>query len=277
MTEMMRLSTHCRIVKASLLALGLLAASPAATAFAQDLEGTHPQNGGTLTIRSSPHGGVQLLRSFYYRFLNSDHHISNVDVRTDTPSPAQTEIVFMDENGDDPYAYHMQHADVFTGDIFTGSTGEEICRGGCSFPIARPSGDYVFVLRGFAFRFLGSGDHHMKQFEISENSGNILVRFQDENTGSIEDNIAFTVDYAYVPRIRFAALGTVSGRASGAQGRPIPFGTSVIRGFNFRYVSGDHHIDEMGVFQWGAGSVDAYWNDDNNDDSFDWYVDWGIL
>jgi hypothetical protein len=42
---------RCRIVKASFLALGLLAASPAATAFAQDLEGTHPEDSGRITIR----------------------------------------------------------------------------------------------------------------------------------------------------------------------------------------------------------------------------------
>jgi hypothetical protein len=255
--------------------LGLLACAvlPAA-AFAQDLEGN---SHGTTPALSYPHSGVQLLRSFYFRFTNSDHHIRAVGIFPDDPGFGQAELIYSDENGDDPYAYHIQHQDVpFGSGIYTNTFGTEFCRGNCTFAIPRPAGNNVFVLRGFYFQFIGA-DHHMQQFEISENNGNLTVAFHDDDSSNSDDNYTFHVDYAYVPVSRFSSLGSTGGTASGAQGQPIPPGISVIRGFNFSFLSGDHHIDEMGMFQWGNGEVDAYWNDNNNDDRFSWSVDWAIL
>ncbi len=268
--------------RTGLAALGLIAGTAPASAFAQDLQGNYSSSNATIpgwVVRQSPHTGVSLLRSFYFRFLNGDHHLGAITVGPERPDFGQTTLIFKDDNGDDPYTYHTQHAPVNPSGMVIGNFGQEICRGICTFPINRPAGDYIFVLRGFAFSWIGN-DHHLQHIGIYEQSGNLTVAFHDQSlTDSNSDNYLVSVQYAYVPRSRLASMGTVEGWEvpGGVQQQPIPPGTSVIRGFDVAFTSADHHIEELGFVQEGTGSVDAYFNDGNNDDSFNWAVDWGIL
>jgi hypothetical protein len=263
------------IVKAGAVALSALAwALPTSTAFAQDLEGF---DDGGVAIRSAPHSGVQLLRSLYFRFQNGDHHFGAIGVTPDHPGFGQSELIFSDINSDDDYYFHVQYQDVNPSGIFLGAFGREVCRRTCTFPIARPAGDYVFVLRGFYFYFQGS-DHHLQHFGIYEQNGNLTAWLNDNHSTDNDDNFIYEVQYAYVPRSRFTSLGNVEGwGVRGADSKPIPGGISVIRGFDIAFTSSDHHIEEFGLFQWGGGSVDAYFNDNNDDDPFNWAVDWGIM
>ncbi len=271
------------LARTGLAAAGLLAGTlSASTAFAQDLEGNYNPSTATVpgrVVRPSPHAGVSLLRSFYYRFLNGDHHIGGITVGPERPAAEQTTLIFKDINGDDPYYYHTQHAPVDPSGMVVGTFGQEICRGICDFAINRPAGDYVFVLRGFAFSWVSGTDHQLEHMGIYEQNGNLTVAFHDGHTTDSNDNYLVTVQYAYVPRSRFASTGTAEGWdvSGGAQRQPIPSGTSVIRGFDVGFTSGDHHIEELGFFQWGTGNVDAYFNDVNDDDLFNWAVDWGVL
>ncbi len=272
------------LARLGLAAAGALAATvPASAAFAQDLSGNYTNSGapspGTV-VRQSPHSGVSLLKSFYFRFLNGDHHLAVVGVRPEQPQVGQTQLIFKDINGDDPYNYQTQHAPVDSSGVFLGAFGPELSRGMRTFPINRPAGDYVFVLRGFSFGFLGvASDHHLQHLGIYEQNGNLTVAFNDGHSSDVDDLYSATVQYAYVPRSRFASLGTVEGWSvpNGEQSLSIPAGTSVMRGFDVAFTSEDHHIEELGFFQGGGGSVEAYFNDNNNDDLFNWAVDWGIL
>jgi hypothetical protein len=268
-----------RIFLSSAIAMALLAgALPASSAFAQDIQDEVRPRGG-VTTRFYPHVGVQLMRTFYFRFLNSDHHIAIMEVSTDTPSLNEATINFQDDNANDPYAFRIQHQDVTNvSGIFTGNFGPEVCKGSCTLPIARPVGDFVFVLRGFYVQYIGP-DHHIQRFGIFEDgNGNITAALRDNDLGN-NDNFIVEVQYAYVPRSRFAALGTHFGNnvAGGVDRRQIPAGLSLIRGFDFAYTSSDHHLEEIGVFQPGGGNLDIFFNDNDNNDRFNWAVDWGIL
>jgi hypothetical protein len=168
----------------SAIALVLLAgALPASSAFAQDIQDEVRPRGG-VTTRFYPHVGIQLMRTFYFRFLNSDHHISIMEVSTDTPSLNEATINFQDDEVNDPYTFRIQHQDVTNvSGIFTGNFGPEVCKGSCTLPIARPVGDFVFVLRGFYVQYIGP-DHHIQRFGIFEDgNGNITAALRDNDLG----------------------------------------------------------------------------------------------
>ena len=254
---------------ASLILLVALA-SITTGASAQNLEGF--DDGGTV-VRPSPHTGMQLLRSFYFRYRSDDHHLQAIGVTPDRPAFQQAQCIFQDHNGDDDYYFHAVQQDVFPFGSAAYFYGRDICRGSCTRAIPRPSGDYVFVLRGFYMYFQGD-DHHLDQIKLMENNGMLTVAFNDKND---DDNFIWEVQYAYVPRSRFAALGERSGMARSAVGTAIPGGVGVIRGFDLNFRSDDHHIRELGVFMSGTGSLDVYFGDKNGDDLFDWRVRWGVL
>jgi hypothetical protein len=275
-----------RTLRRSVLGLGLLVSSLAApAAFAQDIQGSH--RFGHIA-QPAPHTGVQLLRSFWFRYHDGDHHVAAIGVTPDSPAPGQAGLIFQDkdpdegwfgdgDDGKDEYQFHIQYQDVPAAGIFTGSFGREVCRKSCTYPIARPAGDNVFVVRGFYIYFQGT-DHHLKRFGMWEENGNLTVVFHDQDTTGNDDNFIVEVQYAYVPRALFASMGQVAGvNARGGVTQAIPAGISVIRGFDFVFRSSDHHIEELGVFQPGNGRTDAYFNDHNDDDAFDWAVDWAVL
>ncbi|MET0342414.1 MAG: hypothetical protein ABW252_15525 [Polyangiales bacterium] len=247
----------------------LLAAS---AAHAQSVSGS--DDGGDV-IRGGSHTGVPLLSQVYARFRNGDHHVRSVGVLIDTPRLFETQLYFRDVNSDDPFDYAYRYWDVGPSGIYATSTGTRGCRGTCTTSIARPAGDYVFVLRGFYFSYRGT-DNHLTRVRIGESGGSLTVSFHDQSPSEAADDFDYIVQYAYVPRSRIVASGTVGGGANGSQSKPIAGGAAVIRGFSLSYLSSDHHVEELGL-NVGSGVATAHFNDNNNDDAFDWSIDWGIV
>jgi hypothetical protein len=125
------------------------------------------------------HSGTQLLRLFYFRYSDTDHHLRAIGISPDQPRAQRLGIIYQDINGDDEYFYNISHDDFARSGISSYTYGD-VCRGSCTRAISRPAGDYVFVLRGFYIYFNGD-DHHIDQISIMENSGNLTVAYNDKN------------------------------------------------------------------------------------------------
>jgi len=272
------ISQHDRATKSStlsgrlpLLAAIALAGLPA-TALSENLQG-HGKGFITRPMSASQNGAA-LLQSFYFRFTSDDHHFGAIEVVPNVPAINRASLAFSDKNRDDQYFYNITFAPYF-GEIFRRTEGREFCKGSCSFPIQGPANraNFVFVIRGFYIYYHG-GDHHIDQIKIQERDGLVTVALNDQND---DDRFLVDLHYAYIPRSRFSEISQRSGTANGAQRVNIRRGTPVIRGFNFDFRSSDHHIKELGVVMNGDGRLEAFYSDKNQDDSFNWTVEYGIL
>ena len=229
------------------------------------------------TVLYNPHNGIQLLQGFRFRYSNGDHHLRHIEVMPgDFPNNTELTLAYEDQNGDDPYEYQVQFRDASPSGIYTSAVGAQNCLGRCTIAATKPSGDMVFVLRGFDISYAGGNDNHLKQLQIEEQNGIITVVFADQDASSSADYFNVTVSYAYVHPSLVRSSGYVSGRGPGSQSSAIEAGSAVLRGFSVMYVSDDHHVDQLGI-EVGNGAATAYLNDQNNDDQFDWSVNWSVL
>lgn len=264
------MSTKSKIVPAM---IALSAACISGQVMAENLQG-HAK-GFTTRDLGLTQNGAPLLQSFYFRYTSADHHISAIEVAPNIPAINKASLAYSDKNRDDQYFYNVTFAPYF-GEIFRRSVGGEHCLNGtCTYPLQAPPNraDYVFVLRGFYIYYV-SGDHHIDQIKIQENNGLVTVAFNDKND---DDRFRVDLHYAYIPRSRFSVIEEQSGTAKGGQRMAIAGGTAVIRGFNFDFKSKDHHIKDFGVMLNGSGGLEVYYGDKNQDDSFDWQVQYAVL
>ena len=253
--------------------IALSAACMAGPAMAENLQG----HGKGFIIKNLglTQNGAPLLQSFYFRYSDADHHISAIEVAPNVPAANKASLAFSDKNRDDAYFYNVTFAPYF-GEIFRRTDAREHCTNGtCTYPIQGPPNraDYVFVLRGFYIYYVGD-DHHIDQIKIQENDGKVTVAFNDQND---DDRFRVDLHYAYIPKSRFSVVDERSGTAKGGQRVTIPGGTAVIRGFDFNFKSKDHHIKDFGVMQDGNGRMEVFYGDKNQDDTFDWNVQYAVL
>lgn len=242
----------------------------AATAAAQSAEGFRKG----YTQDNFRVDGAPLMKSFYFRFTDTDHHIGAIEVQPHKPSLGQIAINFQDDNGDDEYYYHIQ-SQPYYGQIWQRSTARVASKGADVMQLQAPPdlANWVFVIRGFYIYYAG-GDHHIDQISVLEEDGRVTVAYNDKND---DDTFWWELDYAYIPRSRFTAVGTLSGTATGATRVSIPAGSAVLRGFDLNFSSSDHHIQEVGFWMPDNGNLDIYYSDKNQDDKFAWRVRYGIL
>lgn len=229
---------------------------------------------GPATRSYSANGGVPLMKSFYFRYTSSDHHIRAIQAMPDSPALGEISVNYQDKNTDDEYFFNVQHQPYF-GTIFARSYGRDVCVGSCTREISAPANrlDHVFVIRGFYLYFHGT-DHHLDQISVKERDGQVTVAYNDKND---DDTFLWDLDYAYVPRAAFSTISTRAGSAQGATRASIEAGTALIRGFDLNFASGDHHIKEVGIWMAGDGNLDVYYGDKNGDDSFNWTVEYAVL
>ena len=253
--------------------LAICAACFGEPAMAENLQGH--ANGFITRDLGLTQNGAPLLQSFYYRYTSEDHHIAAIEVVPGVPAINKASFAFSDKNRDDRYFYNVTFAPYF-GEIFRRTEGREHClHGRCTFPLQAPPNraDYVFVLRGFYIHYVGD-DHHIDQVMIEEKDGLATVAFNDQND---DDRFRVDLHYGYIPKARVSSMGERSGRANGGQRKTIEGGTAVIRGFNFDFRSKDHHIKDFGVMLNGSGGLEVFYGDKNQDDAFDWKVQYAIL
>jgi hypothetical protein len=239
-------------------------------------------NGGFQERSFSPQG-TPLLDSFYFQYTSDDHHLSQIMILLNSPQPGKMRVGFHDINLDDDYFFKVVHRPVVDSRIRTFSRDLDLCVGACNVPIDRPGEDFEFVLMGFQLAYQGAingRDHHVNQVALTEHDGELRMRFGDKDMNT---NVLWRIQYAYVPRDLFLAIGESSGvRERGGDRRNIQPGASVIRGFFFNFEpyftsGGDHHIRDIGVTTPDDGRVEVFYEDKNGDDGFDWVVRWGVL
>lgn len=257
-----------RYVFALLAVAGL---SLASTASAQSASGF---SGGGFVNPAFGVDGVPLMKSFYFKYENDDHHIRAIEVQPHNPSLGRIALNYQDQNGDDDYFYNIV-SQPYYGRIFQRSTERIACKGQCTLPIARPGdpANWTFVIRGFYIYFHGD-DHHIDRISLTEANGVVTAAFNDKND---DDTFWWELDYAYIPNDRFTQRGVSSGSGAGGARSVIPPGLAVLRGFTFDFSSDDHHIRDIGVWMAGGGNLDVFYGDKNGDDTFTWAVRYGIL
>src|SRR5262245_28457426 len=252
----------------------------------QQFEGTGE---GTVIETPGPFSGTPLLDGFYVRFgpplgqsSHIDHHLKTLEVRPQRPEPGNVTVTYADKKADDPFAYIVSFHSRGDDGLVSGETGEGeefVCALQCPFLLARPSPDHVFVLRGFKLSWdpFSGDDRHLERLAVFEADGILIVAMEQAGALSAND-FEFQVDYAYLPPTAVRAGGALWGvTAGGVDQKEVPAGESVIRGFDFRFTNGDHHVREIGVQTPDDGRVEVFFNDKNSDDPFVWSVRWATL
>ena len=231
--------------------------------------------------KPGPFVRTSLLDGFYVRFgprlgqsSNEDHHLRTLEVRLQHPEPANIKVVYADKNADDRFAYIVSvHSREIAG-VETGSTGVPlVCAVQCSIPLTRPSPQHVFVLRGFRLSANSGGDRHVERLAVFEADGVLMVAMEHHGANDFQ----FEVDFAYLPPAAVQQVGELWDASTLGARKDIPAGASVIRGFDFRFIHGDHHVREIGVMTPDDGRVEVFFSDKNGDDLFVWSVRWAIL
>ena len=141
----------------------------------------------------------------------------------------------------------------------------------------------MFVLVGFSFFFPGE-DHQIQRIGLWEENGELVVHYTDE-TG--DDLFRFDVEFVYLPSVMVPKRGNVSGvEANGSAVAAVDLGPvagqTVIRGFDFVFrpeldvgLNYDQEIRTFGIRT--PGNKIEVTCADNENDLFDWGVDWGAL
>jgi len=230
--------------------------------------------GKGLVNKSFTPSAAPLLNRFDFDFDGTDHHIQQILIFPNF-TPATIRIGYHDKNSDDRYCYDLNFVNINDSRIQRFRRNLDICSEGgkCTVRLNRPPGDFVFVLIGFQLSFRGT-DHHVDEVSVLEDNGQLTVAFNDKNN---DDIFIWSAQFAYVPRDRFRNVGESSGvRAKGEAVQTIPSGTSLIRGFRFKFRKDDHHIKRIGVRS-SSGQARMLFSDKNRDDEFDWQYRWAIL
>lgn len=237
--------------------------------------------GGTITKSPFPIYGAALLDSFFFRYEYRDHHLRRIQITPAYPSAGNIKIGFHDRNSDDDYYYDVIHRILYDPQIekYSLSAGYGVSTWPEYIGDTKPSGDFVFALRGFEFAY-HEDDNHVARIEIRESSDKLIVAFADQDP----DRYIWSVQYAWVPRHLFSSLGASEGKhARGSTASRIPPGPSILRGFRLQFNSlvsffdKDHHIKRLGVMTRNDGKLETYFGDKNGDDWYDWHVEWGVL
>lgn len=216
--------------------------------------------------------GVPLLDSFYFRYSDTDHHVTSLAARPQ--SNGQIMLALADKNNDDEYYYSVEHKRRSGTGIITGSF-VDFCTGNCLYPLASPGAGYVFALRGFRFYFRDS-DHHVDQIGIVRESNGVRTYFNDKND---DDSYVVYVDYAWLPASMVEQTGQLIGTddGGGVQRAVTSANRAVITGFRMDYLfGGDHELQEVGVLT-RTSDVQVYYGDSNGDDDFSYLVNYAVV
>ena len=219
---------------------------------------------------------VPLLYSFWFFFNNGDHHLKELGIRTEYGSSFADEIhlSYHDKNWDDPYQYYMSHIDLpARAGVVDGVGGE--CRGSCTEQLAAPpSPDHHFVLIDFGM-YYHNGDHHIDEIGLLESGGSLTVYFNDKND---DDEFSWWASYMWVAPEFVSTTGSYSGiNVKGKDSRPVPGFPFALSGFKFNYRKKDHHLEEIGIWTRPGWDLQIEYNDKNDDDRYDWEVNWAVL
>jgi len=244
-------------------------------------------------LRAYPVNGVPLLDSFLLQFSdNDDHNVQALTVWPGSPipgscldcgqvTPGSIFLSLRDDDSREPFFFQVSHVDVPVG---VRQRISAVCVVTCRLPLDKPARDSVFVLVGFSFNFMGV-DHEIQRIGLWEENGEMVVHYRDE-TG--DDQFRIDAEFVFLPPAMVPKRGNVSGiKASEAATvtvnlGPVASGPTVIRGFDFVFrpeldfgVVHNEEIRKIGIRT--PGNMIEVICADNENDLFDWGVDWGAL
>lgn len=223
---------------------------------------------GSIT-RTFDQPGTPLVDHFYFRFSDDDHHFGHMSA---WPQSNGTILVaFQDQNSDDEYFYRVAHQRVSSTGLVLGSFAD-ICLTRCVRTISRPAGDYVFVLTGFRFFYIGGRDRHFDEIGVIESNGTVTTWLNDRAQDT-DDTFTAYISYAWVPRARLSTVSAISGTVENNGGirRTVTQGNKVIRGFRVDSLNSDRHIRELGIMT-NFDNIEVY-DSDNTPGGDSWTYD----
>jgi hypothetical protein len=133
----------------------------------------------------------------------------------------------------------------------------------------------VVAIAGFRMFFIGNRDHHIDRLAVTVNEDETYtVAFHDKKP---DDVFAYAIDFVRIGGFLLDyRLREVSGSAKGydiVDIGPDSGRDFVLRGFDFDFRYGDHHMREIGVLRVGS-NLQVIYGDKNGDDRFDYTVKW---
>jgi hypothetical protein len=221
--------------------------------------------------------GVPLLDSFYFRYTDTDHHLTSLAALPQADGKIM--LALADQDNGDPYYYSVEHKRRAESGIITGSF-VDFCTSHCVHPLTPPTPphagiSYVFALRGFRFYFR-DGDHHIDQIAIVREPNGVHTYFNDKDDN---DSYVVYVDYAWLPSSMVEATGSLTGTVNGVGVRHslTAANRAVITGFKVDYVETDREIYDFGILT-RTSDVEVYYGDSSGSgDDFAYQVNYAIL
>ena len=254
--------------------------------------------GKMFEFRGAPRNGEQQLPptmlqrpglcGFMFQYQgNDDHHVACVSTGhmfQDLPyvpgmptgfglCPYYAVITFSDDGGRQ-WKWTLQDRELPLGTLFGEgiSVNSDSMTSHGDFPADSDMDNYVVALVGFGFRF--SGDHHLKRMAILYQENRIFYGFSDDSGNESWNS---RIDIAWIPKQYVKTTGEIHGSSPGGYASgAIDVAKPVLRGFEFNFRNGDHHIKEIGVVL-PPGHSGVAFRDDNGDDPFDWTIQYADL
>lgn len=209
-----------------------------------------------------------MLNTFRLRYTDGDHRVAGVGVTT---KPDEVKGLLYDSVDNDRIALNARL--IETSSALSVHTATQTCTGACTVPIEKRTGSGVrLYLAGFVFRRTDLTDANVKKIHLMPNKDETAyqVDFRDDSTFEYE----VTIQYGW-----FAA-------GSGGDGSQLLIGhrlwgktnsvikmtksssssASVLRGFSFQFLNGDHFLKDIAVEQDSKRQYKVRFNDKNYDD-----------
>lgn len=243
--------------------LGMLA-SPAAASAASGYHEVEKEGTGQVTVSFGEQGSF-LMNTFELGFTNGDHKVRKIALTT-TSSSATAALT--DHNADDPIRFRGRFYEHWSVKSHTVSA---TCEGACTIPVAsRPSSTSTLVLQGFKIE-RSSGDSNVRKLEIRPTADRKSYRVEYRDNGTFSYKV--TLQYAWVSTGHGVIETSATGQRTASQKNAvIPLSStsqstySVLQGFSFEFLNGDHHLKDLAVLQNAQRQYSVRFNDNNYDD-----------
>ncbi len=210
---------------------------------------------------------------------NNDHQISVIGVEPESmPASGRVHFTYHENDKDDyfrPY-YSFLSFDSDQSRVFTTS---RICEGVCTVRIAPRHNYEVMVLSGFKFDLINERSNLRKLSIRPQNRGFVDVEFSDNGS----KRYRVTLHYLFIHESLVSGSDSLSlARRQDSHQRTIREqrepGLSLLRGFSFEFLNGDHRIGELSIISSQSGTrYDVKFNDQNTDDPYHVEIDYITL
>jgi hypothetical protein len=226
---------------------------------------------------------TSVLNAFRLNFANGDHHVKHVSVMRDG---AKARGAISDNNEDDNYSFTASWWNL------PGATSGEISGKTRNRFAPIPAGPAGTTLALTGFQLTVQQDDEVRGLNVNLNSAERVAQFDLSTTGSGLQEIAYTIQYAWVPNVYIGAnhsiagggLGDNSRTADGATGTVPDDNQYILRGFHIHYADANgsaQNLREVAInLTPGAGTAPrelVSWQDNDRTERINWRVHYSTL